>query len=90
MLTKTKIAFAAALILGTASAAMAGSDNDDGAGHDRGEGRVQSWQDIQRAQGSFQARIQAQYPADNARSAYGLGPTTHKPASSQPKSRRDY
>jgi len=86
MLTKTKIAFAAALILGTASAAMAGSDNDDGAGHDRGEGRVQNWQDIYRAQGSFQA----QYPADNARSAYGLGSPTRKPASSHPKSRRDY
>ena len=90
MLTKTKIAFAAALILGTASAAMAGSDNDDGAGHDRGEGRVQNWQEIYRAPGSFQARIQAQYPADNGRSAYGLGPTTHKPASSHAKSRRDY
>ena len=90
MLTKTKIAFAAALILGTASVAMAGSDNDDGAGHDRGEGRVQNWQQILGAQGSFQARIQAQNPADNARSAYGLGPTTHKPASSHAKSRRDY
>jgi hypothetical protein len=86
MLTKTKIAFAAALILGTASAALAGSDNDDGAGHDRGEGRVQSWQDIQRAQESFQARIQAQY----AGSAYGLGSPTRKPASSHAKSRRDY
>ena len=31
MLTKTKIAFAATIILGTASAALAGGDNDDGA-----------------------------------------------------------
>jgi hypothetical protein len=90
MLTKTKIAFAAALILGTASAALAGGDNDDGARHDRGEGRVQSWQDLQRAQESIQRQIQAQYQTDNAGSAYGLGSPTHKPASSHPKSRRDY
>jgi hypothetical protein len=90
MFTKSKIAFVAALILGTASAALAGSDNDDGAGHDRGEGRVQSWQDIQQAQGSFQSRMQAQYRTANAGSAYGLGSPTHKPASSHPKSRRDY
>jgi hypothetical protein len=90
MLTKTKIAFAAALILGTASVALAGSDNDDGAGHDRGEGRTQSWQEIQRAQDSFQRQIQAQYRADNAGSAYGLGSQTRKPASSHSKSRRDY
>jgi hypothetical protein len=86
MFTKSKIALAAALILGTASVALAGSDNDDGAGHDRGEGRVQSWQEIQRAQESFQARIQAQY----AGSSYGLESPTHKPASSHPKSRRGY
>ena len=90
MFTKSKIAFAAALILGTASVALAGSDNDDGAGHDRGEGRVQSWQEIQRAQESFQARIQAQYRPANAGSAYGLESPTHKPASSHPKSRRGY
>ena len=90
MLTKTTTALAAALILGTASAALAGSDNDDGAGHDRGEGRVQSWQEIQQAQESFQARIQAQYHTANAGSAYGLRSQTRKPASSHPKSRRDY
>ena len=32
MLTKTKIAFAAALILGTASATLAGQDNEDNKG----------------------------------------------------------
>jgi hypothetical protein len=90
MFTKTKIAFAAAIILGAASAALAGSDNDDGAGHDRGEGRTQTWQDIQRAQEFFQSRIQAQYHTNNAGSAYGLGSPTHKLASSHPKSRRDY
>lgn len=52
MLTKTKFALAAALILGTASAALANdTDNNDSGpgGHS-----VQSWQAIQQAWQNFQ------------------------------------
>jgi hypothetical protein len=69
MLTKTKIALAAALVLGTASVALAGSDNDDGG---QGGGfQVQTWQDIARARQNFENQIQRQYHTGNAGSAYG-------------------
>jgi hypothetical protein len=85
MFNKTKIALAAIIIVGAASAAMAGGDaSDDGWSHERGEGRTQSWQDVQRSQESIQRRIAAEYHTANAASAYGLGSPTHK------KSRRDH
>jgi hypothetical protein len=49
MLTKTKIAFATALILGTASAALAGDQTDE-----RGGYRVQTWQQIEQDQRAIQ------------------------------------
>ena len=60
MLTKTKIALATALILGTASAALANDQTDE-----RGGYQVQTWQQI----GQDQNRIQRQH--HNAGSAFG-------------------
>jgi hypothetical protein len=69
MLTKTKFALAAALVLTTAPVALAGSDNDDGG---QGGGyRVQTWQDIGQARQDVQNQIQRQYHTGNAGSAYG-------------------
>jgi len=67
MLTKTKIALATALILGTASAALA-NDND---GNDRGGYQVQTWQQIEQARRDIQNQIQRQYHTGNAGSAFG-------------------
>jgi hypothetical protein len=67
MLTKTKIALAAALILGTASAALA-NDNDR---NDRGGYQVQTWQQIEQGQRDFENQIQRQYHTGNAGSAFG-------------------
>ena len=66
MLTKTKIALATALILGTASAALANEPTDE-----RGGGPVQTWQDIARDRQDIQNQIQRQYHTGNAGSAYG-------------------
>jgi hypothetical protein len=66
MLTKTKIALATALILGTASAALASNENDEQGGY-----QVQTWQQIQQDQRAFQNQIQGQYHTGNAGSAYG-------------------
>jgi hypothetical protein len=49
MLTKTKIALATALVLGTASAALAGDQTDE-----RGGYQVQTWQQIWQDQRAFQ------------------------------------
>jgi hypothetical protein len=69
MLTKTKIALATALFLGTAPVALAGSDNDDGG---QGGGfRVQTWQEIARDWQAFQNQIQRQDHTGNAANAYG-------------------
>lgn len=43
MFTKTMITVSVAVVLGTASAALAGSDRDEGGGY-----QVQNWQGIQR------------------------------------------
>ena len=59
MLTKTKIALATALVLGTASATLA-NDNDR---NDRGGYQVQTWQQI--------GQDQRQYHTGNAGSAFG-------------------
>jgi hypothetical protein len=67
MLTKTKIALATALILGTASAASA-NDNDR---NDRGGYQVQTWQQIGQDQRDFQSQFQRQYHTGNAGSAFG-------------------
>ena len=62
MLTKAKIALAAVLILGSASAALA-----------RGSygGPVQTWQDIARDRQDIQNQIQRLYHTGNPASAYG-------------------
>jgi len=62
MLTKTKIALATALVLGTASAALAGDQTDE-----RGGYQVQTWQQI----GQDQRGVQRQYHTGNAGSAFG-------------------
>src|ERR1700733_5802639 len=66
MLTKTKIALATALILGTASVALASNENDEQGGY-----QVQTWQQIQQDQRAFQNQIQRQYHDGDAGSAYG-------------------
>jgi hypothetical protein len=67
MSTKTKIALAAALILGTASAALA----SDTATDERGGGPVQTWQDIQRDAQDIQNQIKSEYHTGSAGGAYG-------------------
>ena len=66
MLTKTKIALATALVLGTASAALANEQTDE-----RGGGPVQTWQDIARDRQDIQNQIQRLYHTGNPGSAYG-------------------
>ena len=63
MLTKTKIALATALILGTASAALANDQTDE-----RGGYQVQTWQQIGQEQRAFQ---NLQNHTGNAGSAFG-------------------
>ena len=63
MSTMTKLALAAALVLGAASAASA-NDNDR---NDRGGYQVQTWQQI----GQDQRGVQRQYHTGNAGSAFG-------------------
>jgi hypothetical protein len=69
MATKTKIALAAAIVLGAASAALA-SEREEGGG-----GPVQTWQDVQRDQQAIQRQIQNQYHLGNGGNAYGLAPS---------------
>ena len=58
MLNKTKIALVAALVLGAATAAQAGSKDDpDYAGGSPN----QTWQDIEHARQDIQAQIQREY-----------------------------
>jgi hypothetical protein len=69
--TKTKIALAAALILGTASGALASQS-----GNDRGF-QPQTWQDIARDRQDIQNQIHQLYhtsPGD----AYGYAPSHHR------------
>jgi hypothetical protein len=66
MLTKTKIALAAALVLGTASAALAGDQTDE-----RGGYQVQTWQQIQQDQRAIQNQIQRQYHTGSGGTAFG-------------------
>ena len=66
MLTKTKFALATAVVLGTASAALAGDQTDE-----RGGYQVQTWQQIGQDQRAFQNQIQRQYHTGNAGSAFG-------------------
>ncbi len=68
MLTKTKIALAAAvLILGPASTVLA----NDTVGEENYGGPTQTWQDIQQDQQNIQRQIQSQYHTGNAGSDYG-------------------
>jgi hypothetical protein len=66
MLTKMKIALATALMLGTASAALASNENDE-----RGGFQVQTWQQIEQDRRDIQNQIQRQYHTGNAGSAFG-------------------
>lgn len=66
MLTKTKMVLAAALLLGTASVALANPDDSDVGGYP-----VQTWQDIQHDQQDIQNQIQRQYHTGAAGNAYG-------------------
>jgi hypothetical protein len=67
MLTKTKIALAAALILGPASAALA----NDTATDENGGGPTQTWQDIARDAKDIQAQIKREYHTGSASVSYG-------------------
>jgi hypothetical protein len=67
MLTKTKIALAAALILGPVSAALA----SDTATDDRYGGPAPTWQDIARSAQYVQDQIKSEYHTGNAGGAYG-------------------
>jgi hypothetical protein len=66
MLTKTKIALAAVLMLGTASTAALARGSYGGP--------TQSWADIARDQQDIQSKIQRLYHTDNAGAAYGYAP----------------
>jgi hypothetical protein len=79
MSTKTTMALAAALILGTAPAALA-NDTDR---NDTGGGPTQTWQDIEHARQDIQNQIQRLYHKGNAASAYGyvVSPTPKHHAS---------
>jgi hypothetical protein len=66
MFTKTKIALATALALGTASAALANDQTDE-----RGGYQVQTWQQIEQDRRDIQNQIQRQYHTGNAGSAFG-------------------
>ena len=66
MLTKTKFALATALVLGTASAALANDQTDE-----RGGYQVQTWQQIEQDRRDIQNQIQRQYHTGNAGSAFG-------------------
>ena len=67
MLTKTKIALAAALILGPVSAALA----NDTATDDRYGGPSQTWQDIAKSAQYIQDQIKSEYHTGGAGGAYG-------------------
>jgi hypothetical protein len=85
MFSKTKMALAAAIIVGAASTALASGDTD----RESGGFQVQTWQDIQQARQNIQKEIQSAYHMDNVGSAYGFVSPTHKPAS-RAKSQRDH
>ncbi len=72
MLTKTKIAMAAALILSNESLALAG----DQSGEYTGGGPTQTWQDIEQSRRDIQLLIQKTYPSSNLGKTYGyVAPT---------------
>ena len=66
MSTSTKIVLAAALILGTASAALASDHEDQSGGF-----QVQTWQDIAQARQDIQNQIHRLYHTGNAGTAFG-------------------
>jgi opacity protein-like surface antigen len=82
MLTKTKIALAAALVLGPASAALA-ADNEQSYG-----GPTQTWQDIERSAQYIQDQIKSEYHTGSAGAAYGYvkpAKPAHRAETSQDK-----
>jgi len=66
MWTKTKITMTAALILGSASAAVA----SDQSGDYSGGAPVQTWQDIELSRQNIRLLIQKQYPPNNPSKTY--------------------
>ncbi len=67
MFNKSRIALALAITLGTASAALAGTEKDDNSYG----GPVQTWQDIEHARQEIQRQIQSEYHTSNPGTAYG-------------------
>jgi hypothetical protein len=67
MLTKTKLALAGALVLGSASAVLASDTATDGSYG----GPTQTWQDIARSAQYIQDQIKSEYHTGNAGGAYG-------------------
>jgi hypothetical protein len=74
MLNKTKVALAAALVLGSSSAVLA----SDTATDERGGGPVQTWQDIERDAQDIQNQIKKEYHTGGAGGSYG-SVSTSKP-----------
>jgi hypothetical protein len=70
MLTKTKMALAAALVLGTASGALASASGNDSGGF-----QVQTWQDIAKSRQDVQNQIHRAYHTQNPGNAYGYAPS---------------
>jgi hypothetical protein len=77
MLTKTKIALAAVLILGPVSGALA----NDTATDERGGSPAQTWEDIARSAQYIQDQIKKEYgPAENSYGYAKPAKSTHRSA----------
>jgi hypothetical protein len=74
MLTKTKIALAAGLILGSASAVLA----NDTATDERGGGPAPTWQDIQKDAQDIQNQIKSEYHTGAGDYGSAVKPTKSK------------
>jgi hypothetical protein len=79
-------ALGAAIGLGAASVALAGSDRYDGPqGY-----QVQTWQDIEQDRLDIQRQIQKEYHLDNAGNAYNAVPPKHLRRASHEQTREHY
>jgi hypothetical protein len=74
MLTKTKIALAAALVFGSASAVLA----NDTATDERGGGPAPTWQDIQKDAQDIQNQIKSEYHTGGSDYGSAVKPTKSK------------
>jgi len=86
MLTKTKIALAAALILGPVSAALASDTVTD----DRYGGPSQTWQDIAKSAQYIQDQIKSEYHTNGAGGAYGYVKPAKPARHAAPEATRDH